>query len=558
MKPVRQVSARTLLGKLTGRMRSLPHHAALPLVPLLVIAACGGVFDAEFHQSAKRGDTAALEARLAVEGNVLEGMDKMGRTPLHGAAVAGQVEAVRLLLKRGASPDVYDCGAKTPLMHAVDSGRTDIVAALIQAGADVNRGQYAARIPTVCDQVVRLTLDEGRAWLDRLGGTLYSTPQKLNSLGPPALHRAIISGQAEVVKLLLDSVPTRNHTDAGARMREQEWPPDSDLTPLLYAVMQDNPIFTQYLIASKVKNNAIGYSKLTALLLAARFGTESFLLLLNAGSNLAILGGDGANALHEVCTSEHHQSHWSLGRSLIYSHDVPSHWYKPVSHKANWEVEEVRRRDIVQLLLSKGFDVNSKTAYDETPLHFAAEWDHPLLVALLLERGASVDAKTDRGATPLLYAMCAGTQVAKALLERGADANSTSGSGLTPLLAATDCENLPLVELLLTSGSDSNAKWTKEGGKTALHMAAAAGNVALAEVLLKHKANANLTDDDGLTPLQMAAKECDAAMARVLVAGGADKMAKDGDGKAPAELVPDPQTPECLKARREILELLAP
>jgi len=208
--------------------------------------------------------------------------------------------------------------------------------------------------------------------------------------------------------------------------------------------------------------------------------------------------------------------------------------------------------------LSKGFDVNSKTAYDETPLHFAAEWDHPLLVALLLERGASVDAKTDRGATPLLYAMCAGTQVAKALLERGADANSTSGSGLTPLLAATDCENLPLVELLLTSGSDSNAKWTKEGGKTALHMAAAAGNVALAEVLLKHKANANLTDDDGLTPLQMAAKECDAAMARVLVAGGADKMAKDGDGKAPAELVPDPQTPECLKARREILELLAP
>ena len=59
------------------------------------------------------------------------------------------------------------------------------------------------------------------------------------------------------------------------------------------------------------------------------------------------------------------------------------------------------RKEVAELLVSEGADVNTKNINGWTPLHYAAVVDHKEIVELLLASGADVNAKTDAGETPL-------------------------------------------------------------------------------------------------------------------------------------------------------------
>jgi len=62
-------------------------------------------------------------------------------------------------------------------------------------------------------------------------------------------------------------------------------------------------------------------------------------------------------------------------------------------------------KEIVELLLDKGADVNAKEEVGWTPLHYAAAMSHKAIAELLLDKGADVNAKDDGGDTPLDVAM---------------------------------------------------------------------------------------------------------------------------------------------------------
>lgn len=59
-------------------------------------------------------------------------------TPLHTAARMGQAEAARLLLERGADPNVRDSCRNTPLHAAAAYKDSELAGMLLAAGADVN------------------------------------------------------------------------------------------------------------------------------------------------------------------------------------------------------------------------------------------------------------------------------------------------------------------------------------------------------------------------------------------------------------------------------------
>ena len=61
-----------------------------------------------------------------------------GVTPLHGAAVGGHKETVKLLIANGADVNAKDVIGQTPLLSAAGGGHKEIVALLITKGADVN------------------------------------------------------------------------------------------------------------------------------------------------------------------------------------------------------------------------------------------------------------------------------------------------------------------------------------------------------------------------------------------------------------------------------------
>jgi ankyrin repeat protein len=77
--------------------------------------------------------------------------------------------------------------------------------------------------------------------------------------------------------------------------------------------------------------------------------------------------------------------------------------------------------EILQLLLSKGVDVNSRTRNGTTPLHTAVLYNRYEIAETLLNKGAEVDAKSSSGATPLAIATTARNRdIADLLRARGA------------------------------------------------------------------------------------------------------------------------------------------
>jgi hypothetical protein len=69
-------------------------------------------------------------------------------------------------------------------------------------------------------------------------------------------------------------------------------------------------------------------------------------------------------------------------------------------HYAAWE----GHKEIAELLIVEGADVNVKDKNSATPLHLAAEYDHKEIAELLIANGADVNAKRSDGSTPLDWA----------------------------------------------------------------------------------------------------------------------------------------------------------
>jgi len=65
-------------------------------------------------------------------------VDPVLASPIHEAAVAGDVELVEMLIENGADVDARDVHGYTPLILAIQAGHTDIAKVLVTHGADVN------------------------------------------------------------------------------------------------------------------------------------------------------------------------------------------------------------------------------------------------------------------------------------------------------------------------------------------------------------------------------------------------------------------------------------
>lgn len=93
------------------------------------------------------------------------------------------------------------------------------------------------------------------------------------------------------------------------------------------------------------------------------------------------------------------KAHPELGNARDGGGRTPLHW-----------AAQSNAKDIVELLLSRGADVNSKDKANRTPLHYAAELNAKDVVKLLLARGASIDVRDVGDSTPLQWAVARNNQ----------------------------------------------------------------------------------------------------------------------------------------------------
>ncbi|XP_047228404.1 poly [ADP-ribose] polymerase tankyrase-1-like isoform X2 [Girardinichthys multiradiatus] len=260
-----------------------------------------------------------------------------------------------------------------------------------------------------------------------------------------------------------------------------------------------------------------------------------------------------------------------------------------------------KRKQVTELLLRKGANINEKNKDFMTPLHVAAERGHNDIMEVLQKHGAKVNALDTLGQTALHRAALAGhLQTCRLLLGYGADATQVSLQGFTaaemgneavqqilnenipvrnsdvdyklleaakagdmdtvkslctaqnvncrdlegrhstPLHFAAGYNRVSVVEYLLHHGADVHAK--DKGGLVPLHNACSYGHYEVAELLVRHGASVNVADLWKFTPLHEAAAKGKYEICKLLLKHGADPTKKNRDGNTPMDMVKDGDT----------------
>lgn len=141
----------------------------------------------------------------------------------------------------------------------------------------------------------------------------------------------------------------------------------------------------------------------------------------------------------------------------------------------------------------------------------------------LLKQHAPVNAPQIDGTTALQWAAHwndAGS--VNLLLAAGADAKAVNRYGASPMSEAAALGNPAIIEALLKAGADPNTRETSDG-ETVLMTAARSGNAEAVRALLAHGADVNAKETyRGQTALMWAAAECHTEVVKLLLDHGAD------------------------------------
>jgi len=174
---------------------------------------------------------------------------------------------------------------------------------------------------------------------------------------------------------------------------------------------------------------------------------------------------------------------------------------------------------------------SSTSLPDPTLLHFAATLGLTNEVELLISRGADVNDKGSQGTTPLAD-MAAGAHttdddqayadVAAILLAHGAKVDAPDEFGETPLLRAVEFGKPKLAQVLMERGASlSNTFSGTYSRLTPLSYAVEEGKKDMAALILKFKPPLETVDPEGETPLLWAVKRNKLEMTRLLLEHGA-------------------------------------
>jgi ankyrin repeat protein len=176
-------------------------------------------------------------------------------------------------------------------------------------------------------------------------------------------------------------------------------------------------------------------------------------VLLDAGADVNAKNNYGAftpGDLWGVFSSNNHQD----PVSLLTVHGVDSKDMKNGYTPLDLSLFASRHKDLVQLLIAKGADVNAQASSGATPLFFAVLRDQPDDVKFLIDKGANVNAADAYGDTILDAAlhMQYGSMI-QLIIDRGADVNAKDQSDHRPLSYALGMDDHKWADLLKKHGA---------------------------------------------------------------------------------------------------------
>ncbi|XP_064002423.1 kinase D-interacting substrate of 220 kDa isoform X3 [Pogoniulus pusillus] len=313
--------------------------------------------------SAAKEGHAAIVAELLSHNVSLEHRDLGGWTALMWASYKGRTEVAKLLLEKGANPNITGMQYSVyPIIWAAGRGHADIVHLLLQHGAKVNCSDKYGTTPLVWAarkghlECVRYLLQMG-ADVDQEGA---------NSM--TALIVAVKGGYTDSVKEILKRNPNVNLTDKDGN------------TALMIASKEGHTEIVQDLLDAGTYVNIPDRSGDTVLIGAVRGGhVEIVRALLHKYADIDIRGQDNKTALYWAVE----KGNATMVRDILQCNPDTETCTKD-GETPLIKATKMRNIEIVELLLDKGAKVSAVDKKGDTPLHIAIRGRSRKLAELLL------------------------------------------------------------------------------------------------------------------------------------------------------------------------------
>uniref|UniRef100_A0A8C8JHA6 Poly [ADP-ribose] polymerase n=1 Tax=Oncorhynchus tshawytscha TaxID=74940 RepID=A0A8C8JHA6_ONCTS len=564
---------------------------------------------------------------LLQNGANVHARDEGGLVSLHNACSFGHSEVVNLLLHHGADANSRDNWSYTPLHEAATKGKSDVCIVLLQHGAEPTiRNTDGRTALDLAEESTKAVLTGEYRKDDLLESARSGNEDKLMALLTPLnvnchasdgrkvihsspLHLAAGYNRVKTVQLLLKHGADVHAKDKG------------DLVPLHNSCSYGHYEVTEILVKHGACVNAMDLWQFTPLHEAAsKNRVDVCSLLVSYGADPTFLNCHNQCAIDLSPTSQLKErlAYEFRGHALLQAAreaDLPrlkKHlsletmtFKHPLTHETALHCAATspypKRKQVCELLLRKGANVNEKTKDFLTPLHLASEKSHNDIIEVLVKHEAKVNALDNLGQTALHRAAhCGHLQTCRLLLKSGCDplvmslrgfspsqmgnervqeilhegtlignsdvdwqlleasksgdleiveklctmqnvnCRDVEGRQSTPLHFAAGYNRVSVVEYLLLHGADVHAK--DKGGLFPLHNACSYGHYEVAELLVIHGALVNIADLWKFTPLHEAAAKGKYEICKLLLQHGADPTKKNRDGSTPLDLVKDGDT----------------
>jgi ankyrin repeat protein len=268
-------------------------------------------------------------------------------TFLHMASALGHLQLLSMLLKRGASVNVFReirdfsrrivSGGESPLYIAAEHGHTEAVVLLMQFGADLDRGRFSDGKTALMAAVDTGNIKTVRALL-RKGANVDAR----DTNGASAIYCAIYGRRVEVLEVLFEFGAREENSCHGRRKSlltmaaevgdceivrvllakgaDMNMPTGHQYTPLSQAVVSDNIECVQLLLRLGANVNHGGRENDTALLAAVHYWRNDIAIhLLECGADVNLMNTSGVSPLYAAAL----QGNTSMfGTLLEYGADI--------------------------------------------------------------------------------------------------------------------------------------------------------------------------------------------------------------------------------------------
>lgn len=376
------------------------------------------------------------------------------RTPLAEAAAQGNEKAVKRLLEAKADVNAKDAEGKSPLMIALEENHGNLVLPLLHSGTDVDAQD-----------------DDGVS----------------------ALHFAVDSGNLEAVKMLLERRPQLKRTC------EKYW----SQTPLHLAAEHDHVEIFAVLHSYGAELESTCMQGFRSIHIAAFHNSLNVArFLVHLGAELNPLSDDKKTVLH---VAAEFSSVEFIEVLLTIDPDVNAK-EKEAQNTALHSAAAAGATAICKVLLEKGAAVDLPNATKHTALHLAVTEGHVETARLLLDHHFSPMKIAVFDSPVLHYAANEGNkEFIQPLIQAQADPEAANLHGHRALHFAARKGNHDFVEQLCTAVTHIDANSQDLDGKTALHLAAAAGHLSTVRLLQEKGAEPDILDSSKNLPLHYAA-----------------------------------------------------